>query len=458
MKLTLAEILQVPNLQTQFVGTRDILDQSITGISIDSRTVKTGELFFAIIGEKFDAHRFIDDVLKKTARAVVVTRTWFEKTRASGNFIIVEDTLEALQKVSHFYRSKYNFPVVAITGSNGKTTTKEMIAAVLSQKFAVLKNQGNLNNHIGVPLTLFGFDDSFDVAVIEMGANHFGEIKRLAEIAAPQWGMITNIGPAHLEFFGSLEGVVKEKTELYNYLESNNGVAFVNIDDPYLANSIPNTCKVITYGFEHEADIKGTYRDSDEWGNARFTVFGNEIKLQVAGMHNIYNALAAVAVGLEFNLDINQISRALKDFLPASKRMEIIREKGFTVINDCYNSNPLSAEKSLLTLTQVKTNGRRIAVLGDMLELGKTSEFHHQTIGEKAANLNIDMLVTFGLLSRHTAAQAKKRGLHAAIHFDKKDDLIAYLRGEIRQEDVILIKGSRGMAMEEVTKSILCEK
>jgi UDP-N-acetylmuramoyl-tripeptide--D-alanyl-D-alanine ligase len=454
MKLCIDEILKLKTFESSFPGDKTVLLQSLDGISTDSRTISPHDLFIALQGDKFDGHQFAFEVQNQKAIAAVVNKNWFDNNKSQGNFVVVNDTLLALQEISCYYRKKFTFPMLAITGSNGKTTTKEMITVVLSTKYEVLRNKGNLNNHIGVPLTLCQANDSDNMAVIEMGTNHFGEIKRLAEIAQPNYGLITNIGPAHLEFFGSLEGVAKAKTELWHYLEQNSGTAFVNVDDPLLAKNIPKSCKVISYGFEHKADYQGEYLGVDEGGCPRLRIKGDEIQLQVAGMHNSYNALSAIAVGLEFKVSFENIKNALATFLPASKRMEIIRNKDLIIINDSYNANPLSTEKALMTLAQMKTSGRRFAVLGDMRELGEQSEQFHRKIGEKAAELNIDFLFGFGEMSKHTVEGAKRRGLKEAIHFEDKKQLIEHLKNNIRQADIVLVKGSRGMAMEEVTAAL----
>ncbi len=455
MDLKLIEILKIKQLDAGFFGDNSVLNQTIRGISIDSRKVTKNQLFIAIKGDNFDGHSFIENVLQNKACAVVVEKKWVKQNELNGNFIAVPDTLNALQEISGYYRSKFNYPFISLTGSNGKTTTKEMVATVLSKRYRVLKNEGNLNNHIGVPLTLCRLDENYNMGVIEMGANHFGEIARLSEISQPNFGLITNIGPAHLEFFGSLEGVAKAKTELWKYLESTHGTAFVNIDDDYLSQMIPNTKKVVTYGFNNnKANIAGEFIGCDRFGYPRFSVMGTQFKLKVVGMHNIHNALAAVTVGLEFNLDMNQIKSALNDFLPSSKRMEVLREKGLIILNDCYNSNRMSAEKALITLNQLQAKGRRIAVLADMLELGDLSEPHHRDIGELAAKLSVDYLLCYGKLSKYTLDQARSIGFKKAEHFEKKSDLILYLKNLVIPGDVILIKGSRGMAMEEVTQAL----
>ncbi len=459
MNLQLHELLNIQTCQIEFEGKLKILKQPVSRFSIDSRKIKSEEIFIALKGEKFDGHQFISDVLRKGVKALIVSKYWYEsqdQQQWNGNFFIVDDTLVALQEISHYYRLKFNIPLLALTGSNGKTTTKEMIAAVLGEKYHVLKNEGNLNNHIGVPLSLFEITANHNIAVIEMGTNHFGEITRLAGIAHPTCGLITNIGPAHLEFFGSLEGVFKAKSELWRYLEQHGQIAFVNVDDDLICKNLPSIQKVITYGFQNSAQIQGKLIGIDEDGRPSFYVNDIEINLGIVGMHNIYNALAAVAVGLEFDLNMNQIKVALERFLPTAKRMEVIRTKGVIIINDCYNSNPESVRKSLLTLSQMQAKGRRIAVLADMLELGAWAEIEHQAVGEFVVSLiNIDFLLTYGPLSRLTSNQAGHRGMTNAIYFEDKAELIDYLKKIISKDDILLIKGSRGMLMEEVTTGII---
>lgn len=459
MNLLYRELLQIKNLEIEFIGDLAILDKKIQNFSINSRIIGQNEVFFAIKGEQFDGHDFVFDVLKKGLSTCVVSKSWFQKkdkAELDGNFFLVSDTLIALQEISRYYRLKFDIPVFALTGSNGKTTTKEMIAAVLGKKFNILKTEGNLNNHIGVPLTLFDLNAEHEIAIIEMGANDWGEIARLSEISCPSHGLITNIGPAHLEFFGSLAGVFKAKNELWQYLEKNEGIAFINIDDNYLSKNIPRANKVITYGFENQADVLGKFISINQKGQPLISIEDQEINLKIAGIHNIYNALAAAAVGVEFGLTIQQIKSALENFQAASKRMEILEKKGIIIINDCYNSNPESARKALLTLSQMETEGRRLAVLGDMFELGKHGKNEHKSIGEYFSALkNIDVLLAHGPLSVSTIDGAKKSTTKNCEHFQNKGDLIDSLLAIIKKGDLILIKGSRGMAMEEVTDALL---
>ncbi|MBN1154620.1 UDP-N-acetylmuramoyl-tripeptide--D-alanyl-D-alanine ligase [candidate division KSB1 bacterium] len=455
MKLTIADILAIPVLRANFIGSSAELDIEFNKVSIDSRNIAPGDLFIAIRGERFDAHQFVDDVLAKGALAAVVSQRWISNNKTRGNLISVPDTLTALQEISRFYRHKFSLPLIAITGSNGKTTTKEMVASVLSQQFRVLKNPGNLNNHIGVPLTLLMLADTYDLAVIEFGTSRFGEIKRLTEISAPGYGLITNIGPAHLEFFGSLEGVAREKTDLWRYIESTRGTAFVNTDDPFLADAAPGQGEVITYGFNRDADFKGELIGLNHNGCAEFTCNDVQFSLSVPGEHNMYNALATIAVASRFGIELPVVRSELLSFHSTSKRMELIQKHGLTLLNDCYNSNLASAEKALQTLAQIQTKGMRFAIMADMLELGKLGEAHHRAVGRLAADLNIDYLLAYGPLSRFTFEEAKLKHIKNALHFDDKKQLIQKLKELIHPDDIILIKGSRGMAMEEVTSALL---
>ena len=459
MELTYREILGIKDYLIEFQGDPQILDQEVRGISISSQKIQPEEIFVAIKGEKFDGHDFVAEVFSKGAKLCIVGKEWYQKqdeTVVNGNFFIVEDTLTALQNLSRYYRLKFEMPVIALTGSNGKTTTKEMIAAVLETKYRVLKNPGNLNNHIGLPLTLFGLNRDQDITVLEMGANHFGEIARLAEIACPEYGLITNIGPAHLEFFGNLEGVFKAKSELWEYLEKNGEGVFINVDDPFLSRSVPSVKKVIRYGFENRADVQGKVIEIDNLGRAKFMADRLEIKLQVAGIHNIYNAIAAIAVGREFDVTDQDIKTSLESFQAADKRMEILQIGEIRIINDCYNSNPESAKYALATLSRMQISNKRIAVLSDMLELGDISEKEHTKIGEYVNSLkNIDYLLTYGKFSQYTAAAAKAAGMANVYHFEDKKELTNYLKNILESNDLILIKGSRGMVMEEVTREIV---
>ncbi|MFA6456298.1 MAG: UDP-N-acetylmuramoyl-tripeptide--D-alanyl-D-alanine ligase [Bacteroidota bacterium] len=434
----------------------------ISGISTDSRAVAKGDLFFALKGENFDAHNFIDTVVKAEAAAIVVHREWAQKNDLYFRtfpcaFIIVNDTTVAFGELARIYRRKFELPIIAIGGSNGKTTTKEMVTAVLRMKYNVLNTQGNLNNHIGVPQTLFRLRSNHDAAVVEIGTNHFGELKYLCSIAEPTHGLITNIGKEHLEFFGDEEGVAKEEKELFRYLKENGGTAFVNCDDKFLAGDSLSIKKSFCYGVVSKADIRAKKVELNELGHASFDAVWQKksvsfvVRLSVPGMHNVTNALAAVAVGLKMKVKPKKIAEALTKFTSASKRMEVVSQNGIVILNDTYNSNPDSVIAALKTLKSFRNDGKKVVVLGDMRELGETSKREHTNIGVIVAETNFDMLCTVGPFSKYTS-EAFGNG---AVHFESKDALTAHLKRVLKHGDVVLVKGSRGMKMEEVVNQLV---
>ena len=456
MNMYLKELLNIPKCLATFKGDVRQLNRPINAVAIDSRKVSTGDVFVAIRGERLDGHQFLPEAIQRGALAVLVDQNWIKANKheyLKANLFIVSDTLMALQELANNYRRKFTIPIIGLTGSVGKTTTKEMMAAILSQKYGVHKNEGNLNNHYGVPLTLFQLSEKHEIAIVEMGANHFGEIQRLAEIAEPTHAIITAVGRAHLEFFGSVEGVARAKLELFEVIKEH-GVAFVNVDDPMIVQKMPDVNRKITYGFENEADIKGEILGCDSHGFVTFGLMGQQIQLKTAGLHQAKNALAAAVVGVEFGIQPSLIKEALEAYQPYSKRMEVLDIDGIRVINDCYNSNPDSAAAALQVLHDMRARGRKIAVLADMLELGQASEFEHRKIGELASQLGLDGLFGFGSMTRFTVETAKPTLKDRARHFEEKDKLISFLNDFLKKGDVVLIKGSRGMAMEEITVAI----
>ena len=459
MHLTLAELLTIPECPFVAKGDERTLTQQIAGVVTDSRQVKSGYLFFALRGAKTDGYHFIPQVFQNGALAVVVDEKWYDPAAPSfphSCFLLVKDTLQALQQAAAYYRAKFHLPVIAVTGSVGKTTVKNMIAQVLTEKFTTLSNEQSFNNHVGVPLTLFGLTEAHEMAVVEMGANHFGEIAHLCQIAAPNYGLLTNIGRTHLEFLGSIEGVAKAKFELLEYL-GDRGTTFINSDDAILAASKLAVRRVIRYGFTGSAEVKGTFLGIDEQGFPQFRVRDTDIKLRVLGQHSAQNALAAVAVGLEFGLEMDQIRQGLEKYRGAAKRMEVIHRGGVTVLSDVYNCNREAAQAALRVLAEMKPGrgGRRIAVFGDMLELGEVSTDEHRAVGQMVVSLGCDWLLTFGSASRFMAEGALSIRQMPTLHFEDKKELIEKLKEILRAGDLILIKGSRGMLMEEVTEGLL---
>lgn len=459
MELKFHEILEIDSLVADFSGAPEMLEESVTEIGIDSRKSVAGGIYVALRGERLDGHQFTADAFAQGCRAAIVDAAGFESLGAlstTGNFFIVDDTTRALQEIAHFYRGKFDIPVIALTGTSGKTTTKEMLGAVLAQKFNLLKTAGNLNNHIGVPLTLLQLTRQHELALIEMGTNHFGEIQRLVEIARPGLGLITNIGRGHLEFFGSVDGVARAKHELFDGLPPD-GTAFINADDPRIMQKTPQVKRKVYYGLKNQAEIKGEIIRLNQEGEATFTVFDQEISLPVPGIHNVYNALAAMSVGLEFGMSLEQIQPVLESFQPHSKRMEVLNLGSLRIINDCYNSNPESLTAALDVLENMVSGGKKIAVLADMLELGAVAEAEHQNIGNLLANRQIDHVLGFGPLTGLLIRELKNSSGIDARHFAEKTELAQYLKTVAAPGDLILIKGSRGMALETVLNDLMTD-
>jgi UDP-N-acetylmuramoyl-tripeptide--D-alanyl-D-alanine ligase len=435
------------------------------GISTDSRTVTEGELFIALKGSRFDGHHYVLEALEKKAGGVVIEEDKVGDIRWNGYrakaVIAVKDTLFALGNIALDWRRKYRTPLVALTGSNGKTTTKEMIAACLETTFPILKTKGNLNNLIGLPLTLLTLTEKERVVVLEMGMNVPGEIRRLTEIAEPDVGLITNIQKVHLEGMESLERLKEEKGELFRKMRRD-GTILVNQDDPRvvdLASDYPG--QKITFGIEHPAEVMAK---EIRLGGAEGTFFtlilegeAMEIHLRLLGRHFIPNALSAIAVACLFGVEVKQVKEALENFKSIPMRMEIVPLKGGkTLINDAYNANPHSMELALETLVEAKGEGRAIAVLGDMLELGNFTEEAHEQLGEKVSELSIDFLLALGEEAPIVVESAIRHGfpLERVRVVESHSEAISILKQMIQNGDWILVKGSRRMAMEKIVEGL----
>ena len=454
MILTLKEI-QTVLAPASFIGEPSRHKIIPVGVSIDSRQIRQGELFFALRGEKFDGHDFVMNLQSK-ALAAVVEESWFEKTKPpAGNFLVVQDSLRALQQCGLAARRAWQGPIVAIGGSNGKTTTKELVSSVLSQRRNTHRTPGNLNNHIGVPLTLGGLQREHEVAVLEVGTNHFGEIAQLCEIAEPDYGLITNIGREHLEFFGDIAGVGRAEFELFDYLAQRQSTALLNIDDPTIRAAKWKNLKAVSFGFSEGAQVHGALAGLDDNGCATFNVDRVAIRVPIPGTHNAINALAAVAVGLQFGVPLEQARAGIESCRAVSKRMEMMRVAGVTFINDAYNANPESmrAALDLLATMPIEKEGRRVAVLADMLELGEASVASHREIGEKINLLQLDAVLAFGSAAREIVNAIDAKRLAVVKHFLNKTELSNAVCELLRRGDVALVKGSRGMAMEEVIEA-----
>ena len=457
MRITLKDLSALQSVE--IVNGGGLKNKNITGISIDSRTIEPGNIFVALRGEKFDGHQFVDEVFKKGAAAVMVDEAWRRTnnplaTSPANTLAIVPDTTKAFGELAKMYRRRFSIPVLAVGGSNGKTTTKEMISAVLRTTYSVLSTEGNLNNHIGVPKMLFRLTPKHDIAVLELGTNHFGELKYLCEIAEPTHAILTNVAREHLEYFGDETGVAREETELFRSLPPK-GFAFVNVDDNHLLKAGAKIRRSAKYGVSRKAGVRALNVHLDERGCSEFDlgVKGKKSRLHLStpGLHNVSNALAAAAVGLTFKVPKKKIISALESFKGANRRMEIIKRNSITILNDTYNANPDSVLAALQTLKSMKVEGKKIVVLADMLELGSRAEHEHARLGLAVSDLEFEYLLTFGPLSRFTHEASK---LAFAEYFDSKDALIASLKSLIAPGDAVLVKGSRGMKMEEVVDKI----
>ena len=435
------------------------------GVSTDSRTVSEGDLFIALKGPRFDGHHFALEAFKKKARGVLIDEDKVGDIRWNGDrskpVIAVKDTLSALGDIAHDWRRRHGIPLVALTGSNGKTTTKEMISACLETTFPVLKTKGNLNNLIGVPLTLLTLTEKERVVVLEMGMNVPGEIRRLTEIAEPDVGLITNIQNVHLEGLGSLERLKEEKGELFRRMRRD-GTVLVNQDDSRvieLAKDYPG--QRITFGTEHPADVMAKEIRLRGTQGTSFTLLlegeAMEIQLPVLGRHFVPDALCAVATACLFGVEVPQIKRTLENFHPFPMRMEVVILKGgATLINDAYNASPYSTELALETLVGAKGKGRAIAVLGDMLELGSFTKEAHEQIGKKVSDLSIDFLLALGEEASTVIESAIRHGFPmkntkvAGSH----SEAVSFIRERIQNGDWVLVKGSRRMAMEKIVEGL----
>lgn len=452
-KLTIEDILQatggkiVSGSETTYIN----------GVTTDSRAVSGGKLFIPLVGEKFDAHNFINAAFDLGASASLCHK---DIDGMLGKTIIkVEDTKIALGDIARYYKCKYNIPTVAVTGSVGKTTTKDMLYAVISRKYKTLKTPGNFNNDIGLPLTVFMLEKEHEAAVLEMGMNHFGEIDYLASIALPDVAVITNIGMSHIENLGSREGIFKAKTEVVKYLGKDKTL-IVNGDDKYLSTLKGNVeCNVVYYGITNpENDIYA--KDIEDKGVAGidFTAVFNgkeyPVKVRNAGKHNIYNALAAICAGIQLDIDVEEAIKGIYECEYTAMRMSITYEKGMTIINDCYNASPDSIRAALAVLDGTDTQ-RKIAILGDVLEMGEFAKDAHYDLGKSVKNA--DILIAVGENARYIAEGAKDNGMENVICFDKTLEAQKYCADIVRKGDAVLIKASRGMHFEDIYNEITME-
>ncbi len=424
------------------------------GVSTDSRTAKSSDIFFALKGEHFDGHEFVKNV---TAGLRVVDKSWYERQLDKNlSVVVVDDTLQALQLFAKNHRRKKEASVIGITGTSGKTTTKEMIHRILATTYDVLATEGNLNNEIGVPLTLLRIEEDTMMAIVEMGADRPGDIARLCEIASPNSGVITNIGEGHLEKLGSIEEVARTKSALFKTLEED-GVRYINLDDSYLKSFSEKKKGAVTFAVNADAHYKAKLLGTNELGCVAMSVDlpgdGNlQVQLAVPGVHQIYNAIAAIAVGHSMGVASEAIREALESCTTTGGRMRIFGAKGLTILDDTYNANPDSTRSAIDTLAQMNVKSRKIVVLGDMLELGNASEAAHHQIGLHVKNKNMNAGFFYGQAMR--VAYQGAQGMGNTFHFEDKNSLKSAVKDFVKDGDALLIKGSRGMKMEDLVEEL----
>ena len=404
-------------------------------ISIDSRKIEKGTIFFAFSGESFDAATKAEDAIQNGAVAVIVEKKEYENI--DKKIFYVPSTLDFLQNLALFHRRQLQIPIIGLTGSNGKTTTKELISSVLARKYKTQYTFGNLNNHIGVPLTLLSITKEHEIAVIEMGANHQKEIELLCSLAEPNIGYITNFGKAHLEGFGGFEGVIKGKSELYDYLKENSQTILVNEADEIQREKTKNYSKKITFGAD---DSQYYFEKFVENNLVGITYKGQKIKSNLTGDYNFTNICAAVSLGLYFDIDFEEIKSAIENYKPTNMRSQVVEKNGKTLVLDTYNANPSSMALSLNNFSQF--TGSKTVIIGDMLELGEESVMEHQKIWELAQSLNLDEIIIVGSIFKQVNPSEKS--------FKNTDELIEYLKQNPIKNKNILLKGSRGIALEKV--------
>ncbi len=445
MKLTLARA-------AQFMPAAGNFDPAAvaSGYSIDSRTLQPGDLFFAIRGERLDGHDFVEAALTKGALAAVVEHQQAARFSGEARLLLVDDTLLALQRLGAAVRRLWGRPLIGVTGSAGKTTTKEAIAHVLATRYRVLKSQGNLNNHFGLPLQLLKLEPEHELAVIEMGMSHAGEIAALAALAQPDCGVVTLVAPVHLEFFDSVAAIARAKYELIASLHAG-GIAVLNADDEYVSQFGRDFHgRVVTFGLTKPADVSAREIETRGGEGSAFEIVTEAehvpAKLPLLGEHNIYNALAGVAVGVQYGVPLQRAAESLVTLSAGDKRGEILHLGGATVINDCYNSNPTALESMVRSLAEMPAQ-RRVVVAGEMLELGPAAEAMHRQAGEHIAQHGIDLLLGVRGLAQGMVDGAKHAGLRAEF-VRTPDEAGEWLRHEIRPGDVVLMKASRGVRLE----------
>jgi UDP-N-acetylmuramoyl-tripeptide--D-alanyl-D-alanine ligase len=438
-------------------------DLMVKNVCTDSRRAGPGDLFFAIKGENFDGHDFLADVAGKKATAIITERKKIPAVLPDCAILVVEDTVAALGKFAAAYRRDFKLPIVCVCGSNGKTTTKELVASALRQKFSTVWSEASFNNSIGVPLTLLRIDKSHQAAVLEAGTNHPGELAPLVEMIRPGLGVLTNIGREHLEFFGDLAGVAREEGQLAELLAPDS-MLFVNGDSEWTDEIVRRTrAKIVRVGLGDKNDWRAEKVRLDKNG-ATFRLvtakkdFCGEYRVQLLGRHQVTNALFAAAVSEELGLGRAEIQRGLADCKPAKMRMQFWEAGGIRVLDDAYNANADSVIAALETLRDLPLQGRRVAVLGDMAEQGAYSETAHREVGRRAAELEIGQLFAVGKMAPVTAKAARDAGLSRVIEFENVEAAVKAIKSFLKSGDVVLLKASRSSRLERIAETLKAEK
>lgn len=441
-------------LSPEIAGGESKRKLTFAGLSIDSRTIKRDEIFFAIVGDKNDGHKYVQEAFNRGAAAVVINRSRLSEFTGEtmGPIFAVDDTHEALLNLAAYIRRFLHARFAAVTGSNGKTTTKEMFYAIISGRYAAYRSPGNLNNLYGLPLSLALMPEETLYAVFELGISVPGEMTRLASVIKPDLAVITNIGPTHLETLGTIENVVKAKFELIDRLPIGAAVV-LNVDDPYLmAEAKRRNLKFVGFGIENDCPFRARDISMSPAYGVVFVVNEQKIAMPVFGRANIYNALAAIAASSVWGCGPEDWSKGLSTFRPVSMRFEVEEYQGLQLVIDCYNANPASVISSLRSMNEIAVPGKKIAVLGDMLELGEAGPDLHRSVGKEAVGIGVDYLFCLGPQSKQIAEEAIVAGMNeaAVFHFTEHQDLLNKLLEVIAAGDLILCKGSRGMQMEKI--------
>ncbi|MCK9280262.1 MAG: UDP-N-acetylmuramoyl-tripeptide--D-alanyl-D-alanine ligase [Melioribacteraceae bacterium] len=454
MKITINDLFEIPS---SVIYNPDVFSNT-NKVVINSTLAKKNSIFFAIKGDKHDGHKFIEDAILTGAKTIVINKEYYKNIKSDNVVIVaVDDTTKAFGDLARIYRKKLNGAVIGITGSNGKTTTKDFVSTLLSEQFNVVKTEANNNNHIGVPLTIFNAKANTEILVLEEGTNHFGEIEYIASISLPDFALITNIGESHLEFLKNKEGVYKEKSALFSYTLLNGGKIFVNSDDPILKEKMKDFKNKVTYGFKGRPNVKGKILGITPDGKSKIEITMQDVKfsidLPVLGQSNASNFLAAVAIALNLDLTVKEIKSAAKILIPAKGRLEAKPLKDMLLIDDTYNSNPESSKAAIELVAKIKLYKNKFLILGDMFELGRQSKKMHESLSEIIIKHNFNGVLLIGKAMKHLHNKLKKEK-QITIYCKERTELSDLINKLDLSESVVLIKGSRGMKMEQFVKQI----